>query len=441
MSAPSDDNTVHVDATEHVNVVVYSEESSYWSAWRTADALEAQPPNNAYADITGQVVAVLREWGRLYAGELTSFLRKTPLLLHETQESIVALHYLREWWKTTTQTQTTTRIDASEFIALDVCCGKGYFSMFLRYLVTMFWNDEDQGTNRLKLKQIILFDKATESDINWNHINVANANANDGTTTSTSTTPHLELWPDTNIHDYDRLIETLLSYNTPLALTGIHLCKMLSPGFISLVNGLGNDYCIYTCLAPCCVPRSVSKGNKTTPKITVNEYETDQERADRKEYIAQRQTPRSCHCCGSWEHFARQCDSVAVAVATTNNNEAAPAPVISSPCWTCGKMGHLSTDCPTPNVRKPSVSPPMRHVDAGYVSQSSDPFETYCQLLANIMMMQGTSTTNTKVQVHNAGLLSTTSSTTQKEQQHHWNASRKSIFIVAAANKSVDGGC
>jgi hypothetical protein len=397
MSAPSSDDNEDV---------VYSEESSYWSAWRTADKLEAQPPQPAaYQEITTQVIAVLREWGRLYAGELTSFLRKTPLLLHETQESIVALHYLREWWKT----QTT----ASEFVAVDVCCGKGYFSMFLRYLVTLFWKDEDEGTGRPKLKQIILFDKATESDINWNHINVAN-NANDGS-------PHLELWPGTNIHDYDRLIETLLSYNAPLALTGIHLCKMLSPGFISLVNGLGKE-CIYTCLAPCCVPRSVSKGRKTT-KITVNEYETDQERAERKEYIAQRQAPRSCHCCGSLEHFARQCG-----VAT---NELA-APPLSSPCWTCGKMGHLSTDCPTPNVRKPSVSPPMCHVDAGYVSQSADPFHTYCQLLAT---MQTTATN--KVQVHNAGLLSTS---TQKEQQHHWNASRKSIFIVAAKSSVEAAG-
>jgi hypothetical protein len=395
MSVPSDE-------TEHV---VYSEESSYWSAWRTADALEAQPPN-AYQEITTQVVAVLREWGRLYAGELTSFLRKTPLLLHETQESIVALHYLREWWKTQTS--------ASEFIALDVCCGKGYFSMFLRYLVTLFWKDDDEGTSRPKLKHIILFDKATESDINWNHINVANANH--GTTIS----PHLELWPGTNIHDYDRLIETLLSYNLPLALTGIHLCKMLSPGFISLVNGLGNK-CIYTCLAPCCVPRSVSKGRNTT-KITVNEHETDQERAERKEYIAQRQAPRPCHCCGSLNHFARQC-----AIAATNE-----AAAVSSPCWTCGKMGHFSTDCPTPNVRKLSVSPPMRHVDAGYVSQSPDPFHTYCQLLAD---MQATATN--KVQLHNAGLLSTS---TQKEQQHHWNASRKSIFIVATKSAKAAVG-
>jgi hypothetical protein len=34
----------------------------------------------------------------------------------------------------------------------------------------------------------------------------------------------------------------------------------------------------------------------------------------------------------------------------------------------------MSTDCQTPNVRKPSVSLPMRHVDAGYVSQELIPF-------------------------------------------------------------------
>lgn len=409
---------------------VYSEDSSYWSPWRTADVLEEKLRKLArddeeyeYLEITIQVIQVLREWGRQYAGgeALKSFLRKTPSLLHETEESIVALHYLRHWWKK--QTSEGSQENAS-FVAVDVCCGKGYFSMFLRFLVKLCWNKEDEGTSRPKLDRIILFDKATESDINWNHILVVN-NEDVG---SENGLPYLELLPGTNIHDYDFLIQKLSSYNKPLAMTGIHLCKMLSPAFISLVNGLGglDHQCPYICMAPCCLPRGVTKGTRKICTITVNQYETVQERVDRKAYKALRQQPRQCRSCGSSDHLARNCDQ-------TPSNEDRVCVLINEnpPCWTCGKIGHFSIDCPTPNARKPSTTPPMLHVDASHVAQSSSPFETYCQLLASVLP-------TTSAVVHDAGLTNNYTGDQGKkkrEQQTHWNASRKSLFIVATNSR------
>jgi len=401
---------------------IYSENSSYWSAWRTADALLEQLNDETsslrpYESTARQVVDVLRAWGDEWAGteEMKSFLRKKEALLHETEESIIALHHLREWWK-------AARLDSDSFVAIDICCGKGYFSMYLTYLVGMFWGKEDQGIDRPKLDHIILFDKATDSELNWHHVDAANGTAD------SEGRPLLELWPGTNIHDYDVLLTRLINYQKPLVMIGIHLCKMLSPAFVSLVNGLGKQ-CCFVCLAPCCLPRRVTKkgtDDSAARIITVYQYETEEERKRRQDYTALRRQARQCYLCRECSHLVRKCP-----LFPTEEKERSrileEAVVKTSPCWNCGMLGHFSADCPIITARKPSTTPPMRRVDASQIVSSPQPFAAYCKLLSS--SLEGVNT----IQVVETGILN------QNAASHgvkSWNAARKSIYIIATAKSS-----
>ena len=206
-----------------------------WRIWRTIDHLKLVA-EDFFPSVTKPVIEILEQYAYKWAEQVQfqSILNKNSLQ-HEVEESIVALYYLLHEGQS---------LSSSKYIAIDVCGGKGLFSFLLSHL------------RPKNLHSIILIEKSTT--INWSYLEWANG------TCQQEHRPPVEIWADTNLHDYDLLLDRLLQLPFPVALTGIHLCKQLGPSFCGLVNGLGNDKCRYACLAPCCLPRLVraQKGNK-----------------------------------------------------------------------------------------------------------------------------------------------------------------------------------
>lgn len=351
------------------------DDSPYHRAQTTANLLEARLETDLclYRSTAEAVIAILRdEWSAVYSA---SFLRRPEQLVHETEEAIIALYHLNTWWK-----------DAplGDFVAVDVGCGKGYLGMYLSYLSCVM----EDGP---KLRKIILIDKANE--INWEHIETANATAD------AEGRPQLQVWSDCNLFDYDALIDRLLAMELPLALTGIHLCKMLGPAFCGLVNGL-DQRCAFACLAPCCVPRCVSKGK--VPKLAVICRESGVDRARRLSYLQRRQEERQCYQCGSVGHVQNNCPVARVPSVATR----------PPPCYACGQVGHCAVNC---QLCPPRRSPPVHHLSIEGLASQADPFAAYCRVLADGF--------EAPTLVHTAVLPSLSSQT-------HWNAGRKSVFIV-----------
>jgi len=88
----------------------YAHNSSHWKIWSVINELETNglSSNNAHVrkkechniDVTNTVVQILRHWRDLWAGQSDwqSLLNKKSLL-HEVEESIVALQFWLIGWK------------------------------------------------------------------------------------------------------------------------------------------------------------------------------------------------------------------------------------------------------------------------------------------------------------------------------------------------------
>jgi len=184
-------STNHVQADETSSI-----RSPHWRIWEAAEQLEKRS-TTFFPHITPQVVPILQHWGNNWAGDLEwrSILDKGALL-HEIEESIVALHH---YWKGVVEK------DPDEHIVVDVCGGKGLFSFLLSYLKLS-----------PKILNIVLIEKA---NINWHHIKAANDTA------EKEGRPLISIWSDTNLHDHDKVLGRLQNLNRPVAMSGIHLCK------------------------------------------------------------------------------------------------------------------------------------------------------------------------------------------------------------------------
>ena len=428
-----------------------------WRVWKTIEKLQQQQ-DMFYPHITTQVISILREWGTTYGNDpkWKSFLDK-PKLFNEVEESIIAIHYLLKG--TTAAKSSIDTID--KYVAIDVCGGKGFFSLLLSYL------------RQPLIDHIILLEKA---DIDWYHIDESNKSA------TQHGRPLIVIWKNTNLHDYDIVLGKLLSLQYPVALTGIHLCKQLSPSFIGIVNGLGKSKCIYACLAPCCLPRAVTSQKKLKqpnatqkpkPKsyysISIQLYETLEKRkrrldyAERRERLKHKPTEGPCYHCGDISHNLRDCQILPTLPKEEQIRIRQAWHAATVPCWNCLQFGHYKADCPKlkeknndksnngedddgrqPQEEQQSHLPPMLCLDVSNVLQSEKPYSTYCHVLASdgiqkphiFDVIETELTQNDHVGIGDReGKKKKTQNEKTKNQKHendknNWNSERKSIFLV-----------
>jgi hypothetical protein len=421
----------------------------HWNIWKTADKLE-KAANTAedsfYPDITRTVVSILREWGYQWAGEHAwmSLLNKGTLL-HEVEESIVAIHYLIEG------TATAAACDNQKIVILDVCAGKGLFSFLLSYM------------RQPNIAQIIMLEKAT---INWHHIEEANKTAEE------EHRPMITIWSNTDLHNYDAVLDRIVALpHSRVALSGIHLCKQLGPSFCGLVNGLGRK-CIYACLSPCCMPRAVTaqkyflnqqsnhesnenENNKSKQKkkhktftLSIQLEESSLKRQERRDYMERRARLKRkpfggpCFHCHAIHHGLRECPVLPILSKEEQTHITQEWHKATMPCWNCLEYGHYKVDCPKAQLycstsHKPRP-PPTLTLDVSSVLQSTRPYATYCQLLAT--GFEGSSSfidTNeercndeSQLDKKTASVIETPLQNVENHQEGNWNSGRKSIFIV-----------
>ncbi len=237
-----------------------------WSIWKAVDKLELKR-DKFYPEITEQVIEILKEWGRKWQGapQMATTLNKSTLH-HEIEESIVAITFLFEG---------LDRRPEKLCHVVDTCAGKGMLSFLISYL------------RHPKISSIVMLEKAT---IDWSHIEESNKTAEE------EKRPNIDIWKNTNLHDYDDVLDRMLALPHPIAMCGIHLCKQLGPSFCGLFNGLGTKT-IYGCLSPCCMPRAVTTQKRNAKKrktftISIQQVETVEERRIRRDYMLRRERLR-----------------------------------------------------------------------------------------------------------------------------------------------------
>ena len=388
-----------------------------WVIWKAIVQLEKNglssdlPIKNETHALTHQVIAILKQWANQWAGrpEWQSFLNKSSLL-HEIEETIIVLHSLLKWMNNKSNSDKTITI-------VDVCSGKGVFSMVASYL---FVHD-------LRVSKIVMLDKAI---INWNHITAVNETA------AEEQRPVIESWNGCNLHQVDTVVDRLEALKTPLCLVGIHLCKLLTPTCIGIVNTLGASICPFLCLAPCCLPSVVTKVLKKTKgdnssKSTCNhvieiyQNETKQERTtrtqakQRRQDAVQRRPTIACFLCQSMSHPIHRCPSLPVDEKKKKVVFVQASKLV--PCWKCGEVGHFKIDCTStqPSLKPTLIKRPIVCMDVANVAESSKPFDTYCELLTATLQRKN-------VQLIETGLI-----TDRQHQEENYNGGRKSIYIVA----------
>jgi hypothetical protein len=375
-------------------------ESKYLHVWRTADSLSNTMKHHP---LTPKVASILRQWGYQWQeqSELMGLLNKKNLL-HEVEESVVALGFLLEWMD--------QRVNGNDvpISLVDVCCGKGICSMLASYL---FQNDP-------RVSKVVMLDKA--NDLDWSHIDVANQHA------VRENRPKIETY-QCNLFEMDDMIEWLgsTSDETPIAFIGIHLCKNLSPTLVGIVNALGSTKAPFLCLAPCCLPRVVLQEGRNQ-LLEVAQYESTMQRqarlvaAQRRRKAQQRRSP--CIICQSTNHRVHQCPLYPSS--EEDQVEILQLAAALEPCWKCGEVGHLKRDCPSDQSScLPALIPrPVTNRDVSRIIQSDNPFASYCDLLSTTIERE-------TVQRFETGLKNTES--IRREHGNNWNRDRKSIYIVA----------
>lgn len=346
------------------------------------------PPETCCSqELRDEVLQTLTLWADAWKENSTmkKILDKNSLL-HEVEECLPALGYLREWLQATT---------ASQVLVVDAAGGKGIYSLLLRFLASQ-WNAKGCAL----VTQIVLIEKV---QINWDHLSL-----------QLEETPSLvpvDVWGGSNLHEYDTLIPRLLDYDLPIAMNGIHLCKQLSPTFLSLVNLLGRDHCPFMCLAPCCLPAAVTRTSKQVTNkpsyIKIFNFESPDKRDGRLDLILRRKNARR-----SLDH-----------------------------CWRCGIAGHNREECSNPSIRGnlcrsvpgcgtelvvSRLEPPVQLVNVSNVLKQDDPFRFYCGLLFSCLDGRDD---QWNCKVVDAKLQKDAK---VREERAHWNSERKSVFLVAS---------
>jgi hypothetical protein len=121
----------------------------------------------------------------------------------------------------------------------------------------------------------------------------------------------------------------------------------------------------------------------------------------------------------------------------------------STPCRNCSVIGHFKPDCPTPEAKIQTRYPPSAGMDVLSIRMSDNPYETYCQLLVEHVVVRSETTLSSRedtnlaikeplttksrpcspqIQVLDTGL---TASSSEHKQEGNWNSSHKSIYTIA----------
>ena len=351
---------------------------------RAIEYFEERQPIWPYEEALLQpVLAILCTWF-----DLPSVVNKRSLR-HEIEESMVALYYLDRWRRTT---------NPEHFIVMDVCGGKGIFSLLLQHYARQHWPNQ-------QLRDIILLEKATSKQIEWGHLTMLSD-------------PPVTILEDCNLHDTDELIDMLAVFSSPLALSGIHLCKTLTPSLITLANRLGKDRCPYVSVAPCCLPRVVLSKHMADDEriLPIGRYESDHHRKLRmKQELFRRSRRRNvnigCFRCQEPGHVLSDCPLMD---STTTHQHAVEN---WTPCWQCGEVGHLRESCPGKHASVPAVVREAETVSVAGVLDSSHPLSTYCTRLLPAFQ-------DRSMQVIETGLEN------RGHGETNWYSQRKSLFIV-----------
>ena len=458
-----------------------------WRIWKVIEALEQnmtsldRPKYDGFVEITA---VLLRDWADRWCGikEFQSLLNKTRLL-HEMEESIVAIHSLVQWMNCTNtaikkNVEEHKRLEENhdpsnkrpklqkdddfthfkkdglnddndryklrllqpiissensstdkKITVIDLCCGKGIFSMLLSFMIMSSGRWEILKPLR-NIQNIIMIDRA--KDINWHHIEKTNE-VNIGKV-------QIDIWSGVNIHEQDEMLfQKFLQIKGSLAIVGIHLCKTLSPKCVSIYNTLGKEKAPFLCLAPCCLPRLVTTTKQTNHnndekdklEIPVDLYEPYSERQQRILHNNRRKRRRddrngSCYLCLSFDHRAKQCPTLPKDKPQECQRILQNAVDNATICWNCGIKGHTKTTCPsTTTIKLVKKQPPQTFISTFQILESEKPFDTYCQLLANTIQAENTQV----VQTH---LINDHANETTQQQTNNWNSSRKSNYIVVS---------
>jgi hypothetical protein len=404
--------------SEETNLVGFD-----WNIWKAADALEEKAIDKSfYPDLTRRVVRILRqEWSQFVGRPEWRSLLDKRTLQYELEECIVAIALYEE-----------TIAPHMQHIAVDVCAGKGLYSFLLSYLRPPY------------LASIVMIEQAA---VHWHHIRVANKRQ-DGR-------PRIQIWEKTNLHEYDKVLSRLIELPHPLIMTGIHLCKQLSPAFCGLVNGLG-DKCLVSCLAPCCLPRVVNSQGKIQndkeekfkdrfvnhgTKCTSTTYvggdaclQPSKHQHLRRHYVRSRKgrpvkpifSPNVnsmwCYLCHDPRHSIDRCSML------NHMSDDRQQVVLQSAC-----SASFLQDCPIAMIRASphTEGPPLLALDLSQMfletaNGITSPFEGFCRLLSTSLQDRSL------VQIVDAPLKQ---SSVHHQDDCNWNQNRKSLFILAGQFK------
>eukprot|EP00816_Leptocylindrus_hargravesii_P007690 CAMPEP_0196818860 /NCGR_PEP_ID=MMETSP1362-20130617/67818_1 /TAXON_ID=163516 /ORGANISM="Leptocylindrus danicus, Strain CCMP1856" /LENGTH=432 /DNA_ID=CAMNT_0042197127 /DNA_START=71 /DNA_END=1366 /DNA_ORIENTATION=+ len=379
--------------TPHANINVdCNDKHAYWHVRRAAESLSGSMllqnevnRKDDYTLLVSLVQEVLLSWHDRWSGQSKwqSFLNKSSLL-HEVEESIVALHNLLSWLGDF-EYLSSAYDDGDEIVVVDLCSGKGVFSMLLAYLqakvvASSNENFKTASDNQIivddnssqykylaplrKIGKCIMIDRMTRRKCNWHHIDEANDDY--------CTRMHIELWSECNVHD-ENFLSRLQNVPGQLAIVGIHLCRTLSPRCLSIGNTFGYSKVPFLCLAPCCLPRIGSN------QVQVLLYETESDQSMRLKVRNQRnralQKKKTCSICLERSHGTKYCPSL-----PDDPDEKKSILYKYRACWRCGMFGHDVAECT--EARMPSlIDPPSVPIDLAQVDEAESPFDNYCQQL------------------------------------------------------------
>jgi hypothetical protein len=410
-------------------------------------AASSSPLHPASNELVAKVLSILRTLATKHEGKAAwgGLLNKSTLL-HEVEESILAIHFLQ-------QELLLSKQQHRDIVLVDVCCGKGVFSLLSSYYFSSSNHNNNNNNNTkdscdISVRKIIMLDK--DPNLRWDHIDATNcenhASINDNNTQQQQQQqqrPVIECWPLFNLHEIDNVVDRLSkeveitkngndngerNASVSLAMVGIHLCKTLSPACIGIANALGPEKCPHLVLAPCCLPRVVvqskyNKNNNNNSVLEVLQHETSEQRQQRN-LAKQRRTASMVRGKGG--------GSLSGDRSGTNEN---PPP---GACWKCGEFGHAKADCPSnQSTGKPGlIQPPSVSLGVSGILNTDRPFGSYCDLLAtsiqrNTISVEETGLTNSHMTKRQKKQQQTTTQQTL-QQANNWNRERKSIYIVAS---------